>query len=392
MTENMNQENLTQEIENQENVVAELKVGDTVSGEVTKVSEKMVTVYVEGLKGIIPISELSSLHVEKAEDIVKEGEVLTLKVIKHEDGDLVLSKKAVDAEAAWKELVAKFESGEVFDVLVRDSVNGGLVVDLGVRGFIPASLVEKHFVDDFQDYVGKELAVKIVELDAENNRLILSHRAVIEMELAKQKADTVSSLQEGAIVEGTVQRLADFGVFVDIGGVDGLVHISQLAHDRVENPADVVEEGQTVKVKILSVNPETNRISLSMKDAQPSPWETVDETIHVGDELTGTVKRLVAFGAFVEIAPHIEGLVHVSQIAHKHVKNPNEVLSVGQEVKVKVLEINKEERRISLSIKATQEEEVEVKQEEINKYQPKEENSGFNLGELLGDKLKNLRK
>lgn len=385
MTENLNQENMTQVD------VVELKVGSVVQGEVTKVSEKMVSVSVEGKAGIVPISELSSLHVEKADDIVKEGDMLTLKVTKNEDGDLVLSKKAVDAESAWEALATKFESGEVFDVLVRDSVNGGLVVDLGVRGFIPASLVEKHFVEDFSDYVGKELAVKIVELDKTNNRLILSHRVVIEDEMEKQKIETMNNLQEGAIVEGTVQRLADFGVFVDIGGVDGLVHISQLSFNRVEKPSDVVEEGQKVKVKILSVNPETGRISLSMKEAQPSPWETVDETIHTGDVLTGTVKRLATFGAFVEIAPHIEGLVHVSQIAHKHVKNPNEVLSVGQEVQVKVLDMNKEEKRISLSIKATQEAEVEVKPEEITKYQP-EDNSGFNIAELLGDKFKKFNK
>ncbi|MBO9128260.1 30S ribosomal protein S1 [Bacillus sp. 165] len=366
------------------------QVGDVVSGQVTKVEDKQVLVDV-GYKteGIIPISELANVHIEKAGDAVQEGQTLELKVIKLEEDDLVLSKRAVDGEKAWDVLYAKFESGEVFEVTVKDVVNGGLVADLGVRGFIPASLVEAHYVEDFSDYKGKTLTVKIVELDKEKNRVILSHKAVVEEELQAKKKNAVQSIKAGEVVEGTVQRLTDFGAFVNIGGVDGLVHISQLSHERVEKPSDVLQEGQTVKVKVLSVDADTQRVSLSMKAVQPGPWYGVAEKVKVGNIMEGTVKRLVTFGAFVEILPSVEGLVHVSQIANKHVKNPNEVLEVGQLVQVKVLEVNESDKRISLSIKEAAEEEVK---EDFTKYQPSQETSMFQLGDLIGDQLKKLKK
>ncbi|WP_242217269.1 30S ribosomal protein S1 [Bacillus cereus group sp. BfR-BA-01380] len=368
-----------------------LQVGDIVTGTVTKVEEKQVFVNV-GYKtdGVIPISELANVHIEKASDVVEVEQTLELKVIKLEDDDLVLSKRAVDAEKAWEVLQGQFTSGEVFDVTIKDIVNGGLVVDLGVRGFIPASLVEMHYVEDFTDYKGKTLAVKIVELDREKNRVILSHKAVVEQELDKKKKEAVSSLQAGDVVEGTVQRLTDFGAFVNVGGVDGLVHISQISHDRVEQPSDVLTEGQTVKVKVLSVDADTQRISLSMKAVQPGPWSNVSNQVKVGDLLEGKVKRLVTFGAFVEIFPGVEGLVHVSQIANRHVKNPNEVLTIGQEVKVKVLEVHSEEKRISLSIKEALEENNVT--EDYSKYEPTSDSATFQLGDIIGEKLKNLKK
>ena len=368
-----------------------LQVGDIVTGTVTKVEEKQVFVNV-GYKtdGVIPISELANVHIEKASDVVEVEQTLELKVIKLEDDDLVLSKRAVDAEKAWEVLQGQFTSGEVFDVTIKDIVNGGLVVDLGVRGFIPASLVEMHYVEDFTDYKGKTLAVKIVELDREKNRVILSHKAVVEQELDKKKKEAVSSLQAGDVVEGTVQRLTDFGAFVNVGGVDGLVHISQISHDRVEQPSDVLTEGQTVKVKVLSVDADTQRISLSMKAVQPGPWSNVSNQVKVGDLLDGKVKRLVTFGAFVEIFPGVEGLVHVSQIANRHVKNPNEVLNIGQDVTVKVLEVHSEEKRISLSIKEALEENNVT--EDYSKYEPTSDSATFQLGDIIGEQLKNLKK
>ncbi|MGG0187405.1 30S ribosomal protein S1 [Bacillus rhizoplanae] len=368
-----------------------LQVGDIVTGTVTKVEEKQVFVNV-GYKtdGVIPISELANVHIEKAGDVVEVEQTLELKVIKLEDDDLVLSKRAVDAEKAWEVLQGKFTSGEVFDVTIKDIVNGGLVVDLGVRGFIPASLVEVHYVEDFTDYKGKTLAVKIVELDREKNRVILSHKAVVEQELETKKKAAVSSLKEGDIVEGTVQRLTDFGAFVNVGGVDGLVHISQISHDRVEQPSDVLAEGQTVKVKVLSVDADTQRISLSIKAAQPGPWGNVANQVKTGDILDGKVKRLVTFGAFVEILPGVEGLVHVSQIANRHVKNPNEVLEIGQDVKVKVLEVHSEEKRISLSIKEALEENNVT--EDYSKYEPSSDSATFQLSDIIGEQLKKLKK
>ncbi|GLV63997.1 30S ribosomal protein S1 [Bacillus mycoides] len=369
----------------------ELQVGDVVTGSVTKVEEKQVLVNV-GYKtdGVIPISELANVHIEKASDVVELDQTLELKIIKLEEDDLVLSKRAVDAEKAWVELQEKFNSGYVFDVTVKDIVNGGLVVDLGVRGFIPASLVEVHYVEDFADYKGKTLAVKIVELDREKNRVILSHKAVVELELDSKKKEAISSLKEGDVVEGTVQRLTDFGAFVNVGGVDGLVHISQISHERVEQPSEVLEQGQKVKVKVLSVDADTQRISLSIKAAQPGPWENVAGEIKAGDIREGVVKRLVTFGAFVEILPGVEGLVHVSQIANRHVKNPNEVLAMGQEVKVKVLEVHVAEKRISLSIKETLEENNVT--EDYSQYEPNADSATFQLSDIIGEQLKKLKK
>ncbi|AUB62827.1 30S ribosomal protein S1 [Bacillus cereus] len=369
----------------------ELQVGDVVTGSVTKVEEKQVLVNV-GYKtdGVIPISELANVHIEKASDVVELDQTLELKIIKLEEDDLVLSKRAVDAEKAWVELQEKFTSGHVFDVTVKDIVNGGLVVDLGVRGFIPASLVEVHYVEDFTDYKGKTLAVKIVELDREKNRVILSHKAVVELELDSKKKAAISSLKEGDVVEGTVQRLTDFGAFVNVGGVDGLVHISQISHERVEQPSEVLEQGQKVKVKVLSVDADTQRISLSIKAAQPGPWENVAGEIKAGDIREGVVKRLVTFGAFVEILPGVEGLVHVSQIANRHVKNPNEVLEMGQEVKVKVLEVHVAEKRISLSIKEALEENNVI--EDYSQYEPNADSATFQLSDIIGEQLKKLKK
>ncbi|WP_234574398.1 30S ribosomal protein S1 [Bacillus cereus] len=369
----------------------ELQVGDVVTGSVTKVEEKQVLVNV-GYKtdGVIPISELANVHIEKASDVVELDQTLELKIIKLEEDDLVLSKRAVDAEKAWVELQEKFTSGHVFDVTVKDIVNGGLVVDLGVRGFIPASLVEVHYVEDFTDYKGKTLAVKIVELDREKNRVILSHKAIVELELDSKKKEAISSLKEGDVVEGTVQRLTDFGAFVNVGGVDGLVHISQISHERVEQPSEVLEQGQKVKVKVLSVDADTQRISLSIKAAQPGPWENVAGEIKAGDIREGVVKRLVTFGAFVEILPGVEGLVHVSQIANRHVKNPNEVLEMGQEVKVKVLEVHVAEKRISLSIKEALEENNVT--EDYSQYEPNADSATFQLSDIIGEQLKKLKK
>ncbi|MBT2677696.1 30S ribosomal protein S1 [Bacillus sp. ISL-35] len=369
--------------------VKNFEAGDRVKGQVTKVEEKQVLVDIEGSKldGIIPISELSSLHVEKAEDAVSVGDELELEVQKVEEEALILSKRKVDAEKAWEELNGKFESGEVFDAEVKDVVKGGLVVDLGVRGFVPASLVESHFVEDFSDYKGKTLSFKIVELDKEKNRLILSHRAVVEEEQGKKKQDLLASIQSGQVIEGTVQRITDFGAFVDIGGVDGLVHISQLSHEHVEKPSDVVQEGQQVQVKVLSVDRDNERISLSIKETLPGPWADIDEKAPKGSTLEGTVKRLVSYGAFVEVFPGVEGLVHISQISHKHIGTPHEVLQEGQTVKVKVLDVNKADQRLSLSMKEFEERESN----EAFDYELPEETKGFSLGDMIGDKLKNLK-
>lgn len=368
--------------------VKNLEIGEKVKGTVTKVEEKQVLVDVQDSKvdGIIPISELSSLHIEKASDVVSEGDVLELIVTKVEEELLVLSKRKVDAEKAWEEMKVRFENGEIFEAEVKDVVKGGLVVDLGVRGFVPASLVEDYYVEDFSDYKDKTLTFKVVELDQEKNRLILSHRAVVEAEKQHQKKQLLTDIETGAVLEGTVQRITDFGAFVDIGGVDGLVHISQLSHEHVEKPSDVVTEGQKVQVKVLSVDRDNERISLSIKETLPGPWSNISEKAPKGSVLDGVVKRLVSYGAFVEVLPGVEGLVHISQISHKHIGTPHEVLQENQEVQVKVLDVNENDQRLSLSIKS-----LEEKEGEVTDYEMPEENTGFQLGEMIGDKLKDLK-
>ncbi|MFM1652740.1 30S ribosomal protein S1 [Brevibacillus sp. B_LB10_24] len=373
--------------------VKTLSVGDVVQAKVTKVEEKQALVDV-GYKydGLIPISELSSLHVDQVSDAVSVGDEFEVKVTKINDDkeELVVSKKAVAAEKAWEELSRKMESGEVLEAEVKEVVKGGLVVDVGLRGFIPASMVERHFVEDFSDYKGRTLTLKVVEMDREKNKVILSHKAVLEDELKKQKGSLLESLQPGQVLDGTVQRLTDFGVFVDIGGIDGLVHVSELAWNRVDKPSDVVKEGDKVQVKVLKVDKANERISLSIKETLPGPWEKAAEQFKSGDVVTGVVKRLVSFGAFVEIAPGIEGLVHISQIANRHVATPGEVLKEGQEVQVKVLDVNPTEQRVSLSIRALEEEKVEkaerASRREHQAFQ-QENNQGLNvtLGDLFGD-------
>ena len=364
--------------------------GDIVKGVAAQVDEKSVTVSIEGapFDGIIPISELSSLHIEKASDIISVGDQLELMITKVEEENFVLSKRKVDALQAWDTLQAKFESGEIFEAEVKDVVKGGLVVDLGVRGFVPASLVEDYFVESFDDYKGKTLRLKITELDKEKGRLILSHRAVLEEEKSSKKQQVIQTIQQGDVLEGKVQRLAKFGAFIDLGGIDGLVHISQVAHEHVEDVSSVLQEGQSVKVKVLSVDAANERVSLSIKDTLPGPWINIEEKAAKGTVLQGKVKRLVTFGAFVEVFPGVEGLVHISQISHKHITTPHEALKDGQEVEVKVLDVNEGEKRLALSIKALQE--ASASEEDFD-YELPEENKGFSFSDVIGDQLKGFK-
>jgi small subunit ribosomal protein S1 len=365
------------------------EIGDVIKGTIEQVEEKQAIVSVGGkVDGILPVKEISNIHIEKVSDVLTVGEELELKVIKVEEDNIILSKRAVDAEKAWEILAERYDKKLSFEVTITDVVNGGLIADVGVRGFIPASLVSRNFVEDLSSYKGSTLVVLIEEIDREKNRVILSHKAVEAIELAEQRKAAFSSLKVGQIIEGKVERITNFGAFVNVGGVDGLVHVSQLSHKRVEKPEEVVSVGDLVKVQIISFDENTNRLALSMKTVQPGPWDELNAEVKVGSVLEGTVRRLTNFGAFVEVQPGVEGLVHISQIAEKHIKNPKEVLEEGQTVKVKVLEVNKEDKRLSLSIKEAQEAELK---EDYSKYIQPQENAGFQLGELLGEKLKSLK-
>lgn len=376
----------------------EVKIGDVVKGEVLAIEDRQAVVGIEGagVEGVVPAKELSTLPVEDINEIIKVGDVLDLVVISSigkdkENGSYLLSKRRLDAKKVWADIEKEFQDGKVIEAPVTDVVKGGLVVDVGVRGFVPASMVEDHFVADFSAYKGQTLAFKIVEIEPSENRLILSHKAVVEAEKAGKKQELLASIKEGDVVEGTVARLTDFGAFVDLGGIDGLVHVSEISHSHIAKPSDALKVGDKVQVAVLSVDPDRERISLSIKDTLPGPWDNIEEQAAVGTVLDGTVKRLTSFGAFVEVFSGVEGLVHISQISHKHIATPHEVLSEGDAVKVKVLEVNPQEHRIALSIKALEEKPVDAKEapvEEVDDYVMPEESTGFTMGDILGAALK----
>lgn len=382
------------------NSVKPVKVGDVVKGEVLAFDDKkQVIVGIEGtgVEGVVPARELS-VKADEIEDNIKVGDVLDLVVISKigsdkEGGSYLLSQRRLEARKVWDEIEKKFEAGETITVPVTQIVKGGLVVDAGVRGFVPASMVSDHFVEDFNQYKGQELELKIVEIEPSENRLILSHKEIVQQEREAKKQEVMSQLAAGDVLDGKVERLTNFGAFIDLGGVDGLVHVSEISYERVGKPSDVLKVGEDVKVKVLAVDPEKDRISLSIKQTLPQPWDNIEEKVAEGDVLDGKVKRLTSFGAFVEVFPGVEGLVHISQISHKHIATPNEVLTSGQDVKVKVLNVNGADRRLALSIKALQEKpaadkkEVEVVEEEH--VEIPEEDTGFTLGDLVGDDLKN---
>jgi small subunit ribosomal protein S1 len=305
--------------------VAVIKKGDVVKGKIVKIEDNQAIVDI-GYKydGVVPVKELSSIQLEHAGSAVEVGQDVELKVLELNDAKerLVLSKRVVDSEKAWDELQAKLDSGDIVEAEVAEVVKGGLVVDVGLRGFIPASMVERHFVEDFSDYKGRTLKLKVKELDREKNKVVLSQKDVLDQEYEANKQQIMSGLSVGQQLEGTVQRLTPFGAFVDIGGVDGLVHISEMAWHHVQQPSEVVKEGDSVTVQVLKVDPAADRISLSIRAAQPGPWQTAAGQFQANQIVTGTVKRLVTFGAFVEIAPGVEGLVHISQIAHRHIATP----------------------------------------------------------------------
>lgn len=372
-----------------------LQVGDVVEGKVVKVENNQALVDVGGKsEAILPISELASVHVNQVSDVLVEGQDLEVKIIRHneEEDQFIVSKKAIEAEKAWTELEAKLASGETLTATVHEVVKGGLVVNVGVRGFIPASLVDVKFIEDFSDFVGQEVTLKVVELDREKNKCILSRKAVLQDELEKAKKSALDKIEAGDVLEGTVQRLTDFGAFVDLGGVDGLVHVSEIAWHRVEHPADALKEGDQVKVKVLKIDRDQERISLSIKETLQGPWEQVANKIKPGDVITGTVKRLVTFGAFVEVAPGVEGLVHISQISHHHIGTPSEALEEGQEVQAKVLDVLPEQKRISLSIKEVEPkpEPVKVEKKKVEEEIPPATGLNVTLGDVFPD-LKNFK-
>jgi 4-hydroxy-3-methylbut-2-enyl diphosphate reductase len=329
--------------------------GAVIQGKVVQISNDEVLVDIDyKSEGRIPLNELSFISNASPEDIVTVGEDIYVKVLKVDDseGNVLLSKKRADADRSWEKLENLFETGGTLTAKVVQVVKGGLLVNVGVRGFIPASHVSRGFEDDLQKYIGQTLELKIIELDRTKNNVVFSHKVVLEEQYAKAKAEAFASLQEGDKVKGIVRRLTDFGAFVDIGnGVEGLLHVSEMAYSRVNHPSDVVSEGDEITVMILGVNQERERISLGLKQTIPDPWSTVTERYEVGQTVTGEVTRVVDFGAFVKLEDGIEGLVHISELSHKHVAKAEDVVKSGQQVETKIISVDAEGRRIGLSIK-----------------------------------------
>lgn len=391
----MTNEEKFEEVENtEETVSSKYNEGDVVTGKVSKVEEKFVEVELEdGTKGIVPISQLTSKRIETTDEVVSLEDEVTAKVIKIEDENtVVISVRQHETEEAYSELQSKKDNDEVIQAEVIEVVPAGLVVNVGARGFIPASLISTQFVEDLNQFDGQTLDVKVEDVDPSNNRIILNRRVLEEAAEKEEILKNFDSLEEGSVVEGEVVRTTNFGAFVNVNGIDGLVHISEISYERVESVEDAVNIGDTVNVKILSVDKDNERLSLSIKQAGESPFEEFSNEHEVGDVVRGTVKRLVDFGAFVEVAPGVEGLVHISEISYDHVEHPEDVLKPEQEVEVKIIGFNEEEEKTSLSIKATKEKpkrQPQTQNKEKTIYKDDEDDAPT-LRDILGDKLKDL--
>ena len=395
------------EFEDLLNSVSQVEPGDVVTAEVLTVDANQANVAIAGtgVEGVLTLRELTNDRDADINDFVKPGDTLELLVLRQvvgKDTDTVtylVSKKRLEARKAWDKLVGREE--EVVTVKGTRAVKGGLSVEFeGVRGFIPASMLDTRFVRNTERFVGQEFDAKIKEVDAKENRFILSRREVVEAATAAARAEVFGKLAVGDVVTGKVARITSFGAFIDLGGVDGLVHLTELSHERNVSPKSVVTVGEEIEVKILDLNEEEGRVSLSLKATTPGPWDGVEQKLAAGDVIEGKVKRLTDFGAFVEVLPGIDGLVHISQISHKRVENPKDALKVGQEVTVKVLEVNAAAERVSLSIKALEERpaQEEGQKEEKRQSRPRrprrqekrdfelpETQTGFSMADLFGD-------
>jgi len=366
-----------------------LKNGELVRGRVVSVTPEGVMVDV-GYKteGIIPLNELGLRENQTPDQVVKVGDEINVVVknVEGPDGNVILSKRRADEEEAWKKLRAAHESGEPIEVPVVAEVKGGLIVDVGVRGFIPASHVSRGFVKDLKPFVGQRVKVRVIELDRPRNQVILSRKLILEEEQRRLREETWKDIAEGQIRTGIVKRLADFGAFVDLGGVDGLLHVSELSYGRVKHPSEVVHEGQEIKVKVLKVDRENERISLGYKQTLPDPWQEVTTRYPEGSIVEGKVVRLAPFGAFVELEPGVDGLVHISQLADRRVAKPEDVVTPGQEVRVKVLGVNPEAHRISLSLREAEQEREKADYERKTQKPGGEGGDGLaTLGDVFND-------
>ncbi len=367
-----------------------IRVGDYLKGKVVKITD--TDVYVDiGYKqeGRIPLEELSYKKVSHPKDVVKVGDEIYVIVRKTDgddlEGEVILSKKIADRETAWRKVVEAYEKGEVITATVVEAVKGGLLVDLGHRGFVPASQVDLRPVKDLEEFVGEALKLKVIEIDNNRRKVVLSRKKVLEEERIRQKEKTLNSLSEGQIVQGTVARLTNFGAFINLGGVDGLVHISEIAWKRIKHPSEVLNIGDKVDVMVLKVDREQERISLSRRQALPDPWLTIDESIKVNSIIKGKVTKIAKKYVFVEVAEGVEGVIPISELSDERNIKPSDVVKVGEEVEVKVLELDKDARRMVLSLKQAK----DGGDSDISTYSSRSEKAETaTIGEILKAKMK----
>jgi 4-hydroxy-3-methylbut-2-enyl diphosphate reductase len=370
-----------------EETLKALSPGDRVKGKVVRVSPEGVLVDV-GYKteGFIAIQDLAVRYVQSPQELLSEGQEIdvVVKSVDDQDGTLHLSKRLADEEIAWEHLQKAMEERGNVEGEVIQEVKGGLMMDVGLKAFVPASQVERGYVSDLSVYVGRTLTLKVLELDRNKERAILSRRQVLEEEAEALRHLTWSTIHEGEVRHGVVKGITDFGAFVDVGGVDGLLHVSELSWGRVDHPSQVLKEGEEIDVKVLRVDHEKGKISLGLKQILPDPWNKVGERYQAGAVVTGKVTRLAPFGAFVQLEPGVEGLVHISELADRRVEKPEEVLSAGEEVKVKILRVRQQDRRISLSVK---EAEQESERDVMKRYMGDKNPGAVTLGDVFGNLL-----
>jgi small subunit ribosomal protein S1 len=345
-----------------ESVLIDFKDGDIVEGEVVRIDKDEVLVDI-GYKseGLIPANELSIRKGTDPQEVVEIGQRIEALVLQKEDADgrLILSAKRAAFERAWKRIEEAYNDQRTVEGPVIEVVKGGLILDIGLRGFLPASLVDIRRVRNLEAFLGERLECKVIELNRSRNNVVLSRRAVLEEERKEERERILTSLEEGMIVRGTVSNLVDFGAFVDLDGIDGLIHISELSWNHVDHPSEVVQVGEEVEVKVLEVDRDRERISLGLKQTRKDPWQEIVERVNVGETIKGRVTKLVSFGAFVEVAEGVEGLIHISELADHHVETPDEIVRSGDEVEARIIDVDARRRRLSLSLRPKREEREE---------------------------------
>ena len=357
MSENITEMNMMDLMDDIEKSLRLPRIGETVNGKVHQVTDKEIIVNMGCKKdGVIPKEEVTLEGDQKLTDLFKEGDEIQAKVIKTDDGDgvILLSKKKLEVNEHWNEIVEALENKSIINVKVVKQVNGGVIAAYKeVSGFIPLSQLSDKYVENAEEFIGQELPVRVTRVDQKRGRAVFSHKIILTEEKEQRMKEVWDKLQVGDIVEGTVMRFTDYGAFVDLGGIDGLLHISEISWGKLKHPQEVLSIGDKVKVKILSMNDEKGKISLGLKQTTPEPWSVINEKYQIGQVVTGKVVQIKEYGAFVELEPGLDGLVHISEVAHKRVNDIADELTVGQTVDAKILDIDTERKRISLSIKQT---------------------------------------